>query len=82
VKDCTDAIDIHHHMPALLVHLDDATIRALEKIAAKRKRSEFIRSAIKRAIRDAEYERMRRAYAERPDSETEADEWPNAEEHR
>ena len=69
-------------MPALLVHLDEPTIRALEKISAKRKRSEFIRSAIKRAIRDAEYERMRRAYAEQPDSESEADDWSNAEEYR
>ena len=69
-------------MPALLVQLDVATSRALEKIAAKRKRSEFIRSAIKRAIREADYERMRRAYAEQPDSEAEADDWSNAEEYR
>ncbi len=69
-------------MRALLVHLDETTIRDLERVTAKRKRSEFIRSAIKRAIREAEYERMRQAYAEQPDSEAEADDWSNAEEYR
>jgi hypothetical protein len=49
-------------MPALLVYLDGATIRAIDRVSSKRKRSAFIRAAIRRAIRDAEYERMRCAY--------------------
>ena len=72
------------YMPALLVNLDDGTYRALNHIApaAKRRRAEFIRGAIKKAIREAEYARIRRAYEEQPDSAAEADDWSNCEEFK
>ena len=71
-------------MPSILIHLDDATFHALNKIApaAKRLRTEFIRRAVKEAIRKQEFERMREAYRRQPDSEAEADDWSNAEEYR
>ena len=71
-------------MKALLVQLDEATYHALNKIApaAKRRRSEFVRSAIRQAIREAEYARMRAVYEKHPDSVREADDWSNAEEYR
>ncbi|HTD45142.1 MAG TPA: hypothetical protein VK687_13215 [Bryobacteraceae bacterium] len=69
-------------MKSLLVQLDEPTFRALNRIApaAKRQRAEFVRSAIRRAIRLTEEERTRLAYLKRPDSEAEADDWSNAEE--
>jgi predicted transcriptional regulator len=69
-------------MPAVLVHLDDSTFQALNKLApaASRKRTEFIRSAIRKAIRDQEFACMRQAYAAQPDSEQEADDWSTCEE--
>jgi len=48
--------------------------------AAKRQRAEFVRSAIRKAIRETEEERTRRAYLEQPDSGAEADDWSSAEE--
>ncbi len=71
-------------MKSILVQLDDATYRALKQEAppAKRRQSQFIRQAIRRAIRQAEYERIRRAYEKRPDSESEADNWTTAEEYK
>jgi len=41
----------------------------------------FIREAIRKAIREAEYERVRRAYLTQPDSEAEADDWSSAEKY-
>ncbi len=69
-------------MKSLLVQLDEPTYRALNRIApaAKRLRAEFVRSAIRKAIRETEEERTRRAYLEQPDSEAEADDWSSAEE--
>ena len=69
-------------MPAVLIHLDDFTFQALNRLApaASRKRTEFIRSAIRRAIREQEFARIRQAYAAQPDSEQEADDWSNPEE--
>jgi predicted transcriptional regulator len=69
-------------MKSVLVHLDDATARALDRISPprRRQRSEFIRAAIKQAIRKAEFEAMKKAYLRTPDSETEADDWSDAEE--
>jgi len=69
-------------MKSLLVQLDEPTYRALNRIApaAKRQRAEFVRTAIRRAIRLTEEERTRLAYLKRPDSEAEADDWSNAEE--
>ena len=71
-------------MKSLLVQLDEPTYRALNRIApaAKRQRAEFVRSAIRKAIRQTEEERTRRAYLKHPDSEAEADDWSNAEEWR
>ena len=62
-------------MPSILVHLDDATYQALNHLApaAKRKRTEFIRTAVKEAIRKREYADMREAYRKKPDSASEAD---------
>jgi metal-responsive CopG/Arc/MetJ family transcriptional regulator len=69
-------------MKSLLVQLDEPTYRALSRIApaAKRQRSEFVRSAIRKAIREAEEQCTRRAYLQKPDSEAEADDWSSAEE--
>jgi metal-responsive CopG/Arc/MetJ family transcriptional regulator len=69
-------------MKSLLVQLDEPTYRALNRIApaAKRQRAEFVRFAIRRAIRETEEQRTRRAYLAQPDSEAEAADWSTAEE--
>jgi metal-responsive CopG/Arc/MetJ family transcriptional regulator len=69
-------------MKSLLVQLDEPTYRALNRVApvAKRQRAEFVRTAIRKAIRQTEEERTRLAYLKHPDSEAEADDWSNAEE--
>jgi metal-responsive CopG/Arc/MetJ family transcriptional regulator len=69
-------------MKSLLVQLDEPTYAALNRVApaAKRRRAEFVRTAIRKAIREAEEERTHRAYLEQPDSEAEADDWSGAEE--
>jgi predicted transcriptional regulator len=71
-------------MKSLLIQLDDVTIKALDRIAPakKRQRSEFIRAAIKRAIRKAEFEAIKKAYQRQPDTEAEADDWSSAEEFK
>ena len=68
-------------MKSLLVQLDEPTYRALNRVApaAKRQRAEFVRSAIRKAIRQTEEERTRLAYLKHPDSAAEADDWSNAE---
>jgi hypothetical protein len=68
-------------MKSLLVQIDEPTLRALNRIApaAKRQRAEFVRAAIRRAIRETEEARTRRAYLSQPDSEAEADDWSTAE---
>ena len=67
-------------MRALVVQLDEATYRALDRVApaAKRKRSEFVRAAIRKAIIETEEARTREAYRKRHGTETEADDWSNA----
>jgi len=67
-------------MQSLLVQLDDPTFEALNRIAAKRKRAEFVRTAIRKAIRETEEMRTKLAYLQQPDSEHDADDWSNAEE--
>jgi metal-responsive CopG/Arc/MetJ family transcriptional regulator len=69
-------------MKSLLVQLDEPTYRALNRVApaARRQRAEFVRSAIRKAIRETEEQRTRRAYLAHPDSEAEADDWSSAEE--
>jgi metal-responsive CopG/Arc/MetJ family transcriptional regulator len=71
-------------MKPLLIHLDDTTMTALNRVASpqKRKRSEFIRQAIRKAIRQAEYRSMREAYGKQPDTPAEADDWSMSEEYR
>jgi predicted transcriptional regulator len=68
-------------MKSFLVQLNDPMFRALNRIApaAKRKRSEFVRNAIVKAIMEAEEERTRQGYLRQPDSEAEADDWSTAE---
>jgi hypothetical protein len=63
------------YMKSPLIQLDEPTLAALNRIAApgKRKRSEFIRQAIRNAIRQAEYQAMREAYRKRPDSISDTD---------
>ena len=69
-------------MKSLLVQLDDPTYQALNRVApaAKRKRAEFVRAAIRKALRESAEERTRRAYLKQPDSDTVADDWSNPEE--
>ena len=69
-------------MKSLLVQLDEPTYRSLNRVAptAKRKRAEFVREAIRKAVMEAEEERTRLGYLKHPDSEDEADDWSNAEE--
>ena len=64
-------------MPFILIQLDDLILKSLDKVApaAKRQRIEFIRQAVKGAIRDREYEQIREAYLRQPDS----DDWSSAE---
>lgn len=57
-------------MKALLIQLDEPTLKALNRIVGrgKRQQSEFIRDALREAIREAEYRVMREAYTKQPDS--------------
>lgn len=56
----------------------------LNRIAAsgKRKRSEFVRQAIRKATRQAEYQLMCEAYHKQPDSILDADDWSTVEDLR
>ena len=69
-------------MRSVLVQLDDETYRSLNKVAPpeQRRRIEFIRKAIKDAIRREEYQKIRRAYETQPDSGADVDDWSNPEE--
>jgi metal-responsive CopG/Arc/MetJ family transcriptional regulator len=71
-------------MKRLLIHLDEQTLAALNRVASpgKRQRSEFIRQAIRKAVREAEYRAMREAYRKNPDSALDADDWSAAEIYR
>ena len=66
----------------MLIQLDEVTYRALNRVApaVQRQRAEFVRRALRKAIREAEEERTRLAYLRQPDSEAEADDWSSAEE--
>ena len=66
-------------MKSVLVQLDDPTYEALAKLvpAAKRQRSEFIRRAVRRAIRQVEFARMEAAYRQTPDAGPEVEDWSN-----
>jgi len=69
-------------MPSILILLDDATLRSLNRIAkaAKLRREEFVRQAVKEAIRRQEYEQIREAYLRQPEAAADADDWSSAEE--
>ncbi len=69
-------------MPSILIQVDQPLLLALNKVAPveKRQRAEFIRQAVREAIRKREYEQIREAYRLQPDSAADADEWSNAEE--
>jgi predicted transcriptional regulator len=71
-------------MPSIRVELDDAKYKRLTEVApaAKRQRSEFVRSAVKEAIRMRESTRIRAAYEKLPDSTAEADDRSNCEEFK
>ena len=71
-------------MKALLIQMDEPTLRALNRVAApgKRRRSEFVRQAIRKAIRQAEYRGVRDAYLKQPDSAQDADDWSTHEEYK
>ena len=69
-------------MPQVLIHFDEATLKAIDRIApaAKRKRADFIRRAVKDAIFRQETDRMREAYRLQPDSVEGSDVWDLPEE--
>ena len=71
-------------MKPLLIQMDDQTLAALNRVASpgKRQRSEFVRRAIRSAIRQAEYRAMCEAYQKQPDSTADADDWSTAEEYQ
>jgi len=62
----------------------EQTLTGLNPVAApgKRQRSEFARQAIRKAIREAEYDAMREAYRKQPDSTLDADDWSTAEAYK
>jgi hypothetical protein len=61
------------HMKQLLIEVDDDLAAELEKVAPgrSRRRSEFIRCAIRQALWDLEEKRTAEAYKQQPDSEDE-----------
>jgi hypothetical protein len=70
-------------MKSVLIRLDESSYAALNRIApAKRLRAQFIKGAIRKAVREVEYERIRQAYLAQPDAETEADNWSTVEEYK
>ena len=64
-------------MSQVLIHFDEATLKAIDRIApaAKRKRADFIRQAVKDAIFQRETERMREAYRLQPHSIDGSEAW-------
>jgi metal-responsive CopG/Arc/MetJ family transcriptional regulator len=56
-------------MKQIIVELDDETTRQLNKVAPprSRKRSEFIRAAIRKALWEQEEQQTRAAYLAEPD---------------
>ncbi len=59
------------NMKSFLIEIDDETAAKLERVAParSRRRSEFVRSAIRKAIWVLEEQATRRAYEQDPDSE-------------
>jgi Arc/MetJ-type ribon-helix-helix transcriptional regulator len=76
-----------HHMVQLLIQLDEETAEQLEQVASgrSRKRSEFVRMAIRRALLDVADQATQRAYAKHPDNEPihfAADDWARSKPRR
>lgn len=71
-------------MKSVLVQLDDNLYHLLNRIAppASRKRAQFIRDALRKALMEAQEDATRAAYLAVPDSESEADDWTTCEEFR
>jgi metal-responsive CopG/Arc/MetJ family transcriptional regulator len=69
-------------MPSILIEFDDQLLQSLNKVApaARRQRAEFIRQAVREAIRKREYEAIQEAYLRQPDVAETADDWANADE--
>jgi predicted transcriptional regulator len=67
-------VHILEHMKQLLIELDDDVAARLEQVAPgrSRRRSEFIRNAIRRALWDLEEHATAEAYRRMPDSSTDA----------
>jgi predicted transcriptional regulator len=61
-------------MKQLLIEVDDELAAELEKVAPgrSRRRSEFIRHAIRQALWDLEEQKTSEAYRSQPDSEAES----------
>lgn len=76
--------DMIYHMKQVLVQLDDRTAELLEQAvpARTRKRSEFIRQAIAKALLEVAEHRTRAAYARVPDDKAafDAAAWADASE--
>ncbi len=72
------------YMKSILIQLDDEVYDLLNRVAppAERKRAEFVRRALLKALMEVEEARTRAAYLAKPDREEEADDWSNAEEFR
>jgi len=70
------AMDVYilNHMKQLLIEVDDDLAAKLERVAParSRRRSEFIRYAIRQALWDLEEQKTAEAYKKLPDSEAEA----------
>jgi predicted transcriptional regulator len=64
-------------MPQVFIQFDEATLKVIDRIApaARRKRADFIRQAVKDAIFRQETDRMREAYRIQPDSVEGAEVW-------
>ena len=67
-------------MPSILIQLDEPTLEALNRAAPALQRAEFIRQAVKDAIRKREYARIREGYELQPDSAADPGDWSSAEE--
>ena len=69
-------------MPRLLVHFGETTLKAIDRIApaAKQKRADFIRQAVKDAVFRNETDRMREGYRLQRDSVEGSDAWELPEE--
>jgi predicted transcriptional regulator len=67
---------------SILIQLDDATCKALNQVSPAGRKTEFIRQAIKQAIRREEYARIREGYRKQPDSTVDVDDWSRCEEFK